>query len=311
MSLAHLLARELSTFSPTCPSGGTWYACASGSKFVGCCTSDPCTNGCSQGNIQPVAFNASAYGTYPDASCGASSTFYSCLSPDNATTFWGCCKSMPCDHTECPSGDLVPAFMERPEQFNAYATSAPSSTGSAPSATATGGLDAGGNEGTSHTTAIIGGAVGGGLGVAIIIALLIFFLCRRKKKSEEGKSSGLDQPPKVEKNDYRASTLTEAPPKYSSPNPNMYAHSPSHPAYSHHYHPVATELQPQELPAEMSPGSPSLQPPPNTQRYSELPADAAAARTAAELESPVPSPKPAQSSFALRSPPKRSTGLGF
>jgi hypothetical protein len=149
------------------------YACGAGtSKFVGCCTSDPCSNGCVQGNIRQGGFKVEAHGQFPDASCGASSDFYTCTA---GTTFWGCCKSNPCSNTPaatCKEGDLVPAFLERPEQFNAYA---PSSSPS-PSSTA----DSGSSNG-----AVIGGAIGGGLGGAIIIGVLIFFFCRRRKRNQQ------------------------------------------------------------------------------------------------------------------------------
>jgi hypothetical protein len=86
-----------------------------------------------------------------------------------------CCKSNPCANTPastCEGGDLVPAFMGRPEQFNAYA---PSSLPSPSSASSSG----------SNNGAVIGGVVGGGLGAAIIIGVIIFFFCRRKKRTQQ------------------------------------------------------------------------------------------------------------------------------
>jgi hypothetical protein len=63
------------------------YACGAGtSKFVGCCTSDPCSKGCVQGNIRPGGFNVTAYGSFPDASCGLASTFFTCSA---GQSFWG------------------------------------------------------------------------------------------------------------------------------------------------------------------------------------------------------------------------------
>jgi hypothetical protein len=75
----------------------------------------------------------------------------------------------PCTATpSCPTGNLVGAFLDRPEQFNFYAptpTPAPNSK--------------------SSNGAVIGGAIGGGLGAAIIIGLLIFFFCRRRKRNQQ------------------------------------------------------------------------------------------------------------------------------
>jgi hypothetical protein len=65
------------------------YACGAGtSKFVGCCTSDPCSQGCAQGNIRPGGFNSTTYGKFPDGSCGSASTFYTCVASPTQT-FWG------------------------------------------------------------------------------------------------------------------------------------------------------------------------------------------------------------------------------
>jgi len=147
---------------------GYRYACATGSNFVGCCTEDPCTNGCVQGNIRSGGFNGSHHGEFPDASCGSASDFYTCIAGD---TFWGCCKSNPCAATPpatCPPGDLVPSFMERPEQFNAYTSASATPTPSS----------------GSNTGAIVGGVVGGVAGLAII-GVIIFFLLRRKRRNQK------------------------------------------------------------------------------------------------------------------------------
>lgn len=165
------------------------YACASGSKFVGCCMSDPCSTGCGQGNIRQAGFNASDYGKFPDASCGLASDFYTCSS---GKTFWGCCKSPPCsDDPTCPDGGLVPAFMERPEQFNFYAasqtvTDATSTSGATASSTASG------NGSSKSNGAVIGGAVGGALGGVLIIGLIIFFLFRRRRGQQTARGETVE-----------------------------------------------------------------------------------------------------------------------
>lgn len=61
-------------FGPYCVAG-TWYACGSGSRFVGCCHSEPCENGCHEGNIAPASFDPDFYGRFPDTSCGIGSRF--------------------------------------------------------------------------------------------------------------------------------------------------------------------------------------------------------------------------------------------
>lgn len=60
-------------FAPSCPAGGTWWSCGYGTYFVGCCARDPCDITCAQGNLYPGAFDPTAYGTFPDATCGTGS----------------------------------------------------------------------------------------------------------------------------------------------------------------------------------------------------------------------------------------------
>lgn len=90
----------LEEYAPSCPEGGEWYACGPKTKtrFVGCCDTDfdPCEVMCSDNNLRPGAFNAEYYADYvepgedpmPDATCGPSSSFYSCVfSKENDATF--------------------------------------------------------------------------------------------------------------------------------------------------------------------------------------------------------------------------------
>lgn len=134
---------------------------------MGCCTADPCSNGCVQGNIQPGGYNISHHGEFPDASCGSASDFYTCSAGDS---FWGCCKSNPCATSTCAQGDLVPAFLERPEQLSVYASTSatpePSSSDSSSDKTNIG--------------AIVGGVVGGVVFLAII-GVIVFVVLRRKR----------------------------------------------------------------------------------------------------------------------------------
>ncbi|KAH7095583.1 hypothetical protein FB567DRAFT_512918 [Paraphoma chrysanthemicola] len=95
-----------------CPSGGDWYVCLYGTKFAGCCSVDPCLETCPQDSLFPIAFDPDDFRTIPDASCGASSNFYSCTANN---TFLGCCRSNACV-SGCPKGDLGPASLEQPSQ---------------------------------------------------------------------------------------------------------------------------------------------------------------------------------------------------
>jgi hypothetical protein len=70
----------------TCINGNRYACGAETSKFVGCCASDPCSNGCVAGDVLPGGFIPSEHGKFPDASCGVSGTFYTCSA---SQTFWG------------------------------------------------------------------------------------------------------------------------------------------------------------------------------------------------------------------------------
>jgi hypothetical protein len=55
----------MTTPNMSCPSGGTFWACGDGSRFVGCCASEPCSVGCPAGNLKSSSFDASQYGKIP------------------------------------------------------------------------------------------------------------------------------------------------------------------------------------------------------------------------------------------------------
>lgn len=97
-------------FSPSCPSGGKFYACGSGSLFVGCCRGDPCEIGCATGNLEPASFDPAFYHKFPDEECSSGSSWYTCSKID--PPFMGCCKlSYDCSPGGCPAGDLTAGFL--------------------------------------------------------------------------------------------------------------------------------------------------------------------------------------------------------
>ncbi|KAL5426634.1 hypothetical protein PMIN04_001794 [Paraphaeosphaeria minitans] len=275
--------KVLDLFEPTCKDGAKWYACeatsSNRSPFVGCCKTDPCSiSGCALGNLAPVSFNASAYGTLPDPSCGSASTFYSCVNiPKNDTTFWGCCKTNACihrgepDNKSCPQNDLTAAVLDTASLQQAYSIDGK-----------TGSDDPSG--GSSHTGVIVG-AVVGGVAVVAIIALLAFCLFKKRRNAKKdarpaSSSSRAAFPGQGEKTEYRHSAYDEAPPLYNkSPQPPPFATFGQH-----QYAPVAQSSEPQELPADLAAGG--------AQRYSELPAEGSQGmRAPAELESSMVSPQ--------------------
>lgn len=200
--------------NPSCPSGGQWFACTSGSLFVGCCTqTDACgSNGCSAGNIKAASFNSAAYGQYKDQQCPSSAQWYTC---QNAKPpFMGCCKSNPCSNG-CPQADLAAGILDS-SNHNGYVTgSAANSSSMSSSVTTTRSAAAASNSAATTTTAgpsvgylgtatttdsaaqmspqstglsvgaIAGIVVGGFAALALILGAIIWFCLRHARDSRE------------------------------------------------------------------------------------------------------------------------------
>jgi hypothetical protein len=118
------MASGLPNEAVTCPRDGSrWYACDSGSRFVGCCKLDPCKHGCDKDYIGAASFSANSFEQIPDAACPVAASFFMCSkSLASVSSYWGCCKSIPCGGSGCPVGDVSPAYMDRPEQFTFYSS---------------------------------------------------------------------------------------------------------------------------------------------------------------------------------------------
>ena len=194
-------------FRPSCPSGGTWYACGSGSNFVGCCNSFPCDLGCPDGNLEPASFDPAFYGQFPDQDCPTGSTWHTCA----ATTppFMGCCKSDPCTDG-CPQGDITAGFLSSNKEiaaaFNpsggvsAISTSSPKQTAtsgpSLASAVPAPRVATNTPATSSHIGAIVGGAVGGIIVVALVVVFLMFYYQKKTSASRQHMSESRLPPDK-------------------------------------------------------------------------------------------------------------------
>ena len=199
-------------FSPSCPSGGKWYACGTGSNFVGCCRSEPCENGCPTGNLEPASFDPNWYGKFPDQECPSGSLWYTCQLTD--PPFMGCCKSSPCGGA-CPAGDLTAAFLSSNPKLagpfspspalstasetasssssSSTTTSQTSSTGTSTplqlTSTPTSTSDPADPYEAHHPTSmgvIVGSVIGG---VLVIVILLLLFYFRRKQTNKRKANS--------------------------------------------------------------------------------------------------------------------------
>ncbi|KAL2838551.1 hypothetical protein BJY01DRAFT_237446 [Aspergillus pseudoustus] len=169
----------------TCPSGGTWYVCENAPYFVGCCSSDPCTNVDANStspcpNVSPASFDTSIYDSILPNSCidSPNANWYACNFTD--PPFLGCCSSPACGNDSgCPADDLLAAAWSSSSrgQFELFQDEDTGNDDDEGSGGGGGGLSGG---------AIAGIVVGAVAGVVILAALIWFFLRRRKNKKAPG-----------------------------------------------------------------------------------------------------------------------------
>jgi hypothetical protein len=187
------------------------YACETGTKFVGCCTADPCKNGCFGDILRPAGRSTSLANLSPGGSCGGQTPMWTC---EMAPTFWGCCNEDPCmNNSTCPPGKLEPAFWDRPDQYYyfhdlnvALSSSVPDPTAFSTASSTPNSLPTSTPPSTAAPSpskvpgTVIGGAVGGSLAFLLIIAAVVFFLCRgrRNKKNTESEAANTLALPKAE-----------------------------------------------------------------------------------------------------------------
>jgi len=297
-------------FGPYCPSGGDWYSCGYGSRFVGCCKSQPCVNDCPAGNLEPASFDPSYYDKFPDQQCPKGSLWYTCTNTKPA--FMGCCKSNPCQQNGCPTEDLTPGFLSSNPAVaasfspsggsSAAASSTTSSTTSTQSPTAVTAASK-----SAPVGAIAGGAAGGVAVLAIIIALLIYY-CRHATKSRKARNDEVNR-----RLSFPTAAAIVGDPKATPPlDSSLPAYSTSAPYHPARYNPGDPATKPAfELPAGYAPYSRNANGEPTSptqsitrkslpHRLSELSGESARAR--AELESPHNSP----SLQSPQSPPQGS-----
>lgn len=96
-------------FAPSCPSGGNFYVCTTGARFVGCCTFNPCNDhGCESTDLRPASFDLRKYGMFADQTCSGNNPgrWYVCT--DTNPPFMGCCATNPCSGgAGCLSQNLI------------------------------------------------------------------------------------------------------------------------------------------------------------------------------------------------------------
>ncbi|TLD15606.1 uncharacterized protein PgNI_01186 [Pyricularia grisea] len=184
-------------FGLSCPAGGKFYICETGSEFIGCCASDPCNlTGCPQRDLRTSSFSPDEYSSLPTQACeNSDSLWYTCAF--NVPPFMGCCKTNPCadPKASCPTSSLgaaklssLDSLRERflyPSSNSSDAkptsTSAPGgspSTGAAPNTQSKTPLpqpaNSNDNDSGLSTGTIAGIAVGVSILVLVAIAIIIW-----------------------------------------------------------------------------------------------------------------------------------------
>lgn len=149
---------------------------------------------------------ASQYGQVPDQDCDSSDApFFTCNT--TTPTFWGCCKSNPCDLGSCPGASLVGAKLWDGEKalpyLEAYNGSFVGGSGSAVSVAGSGQTQSSTSTpmammspaAPQSKSTIIGAIAGGAVGGFAVLAALIFgivFLFRRKRSTKAGPRGNIE-----------------------------------------------------------------------------------------------------------------------
>lgn len=169
-------ANPYKAFGLSCPNGGDFHICENTKReFIGCCTTDPCSDGsglCETTNLRAASFSESSYLDIQPQSCdstGGDNHFYTCTAND--PPFIGCCTINPCVNMTCPSANLRAAVLSSDHDDRAsFLSPSTSPHGGKSSASAKPGLNG-----------LSSGAVAG-IVVSIVILLVLiggFVLWRR------------------------------------------------------------------------------------------------------------------------------------
>lgn len=145
-------ANPYKAFGLSCPNGGDFHICENTKReFIGCCTTDPCSDGsglCEKANLRAASFSESSYLDIPPQSCdstGGDNHFYTCTAND--PPFIGCCTINPCVNMTCPSANLRAAVLSSDHDdrasFLAPSTSSSSGKGSVTAKSGSNGLSSG------------------------------------------------------------------------------------------------------------------------------------------------------------------------
>jgi hypothetical protein len=165
----------------TCPFGGAWHVCRDPPYFVGCCSSDPCTNAtesaCPPENLYSSIFDGDVYDKILPGSCIGDSpnNFFTC----NYTfpPFTGCCRTNPCTQmVGCPLGDVLPAAWKPDSVYSMYDIFLDKD------ATVIETIPSGGTSPSNLSPSDIVGIALGGVAVLVVVVLAVVVAFRRRRR---------------------------------------------------------------------------------------------------------------------------------
>lgn len=166
----------------SCPYGGDFYICQGAKiEFVGCCTSNPCSDGsgsCIKEKLRPSSFSMTQYAKIPSLGCDDSQPrpelkpplWYTCIAP--TPPFMGCCFSNPCGDG-CPQVNVSAARLpDEATTRQMFLTNANVSQDTQSSNKLSGGA--------------IAGIVVGAIAVIVALAGAYWFMRRKKQRKTAG-----------------------------------------------------------------------------------------------------------------------------
>ncbi|KAI0540634.1 hypothetical protein GGR58DRAFT_121225 [Xylaria digitata] len=180
-------------FGLTCPVNGTFYICQdSPTRFIGCCTVDPCTSEyegeCPSSKLFAASFSSTSGAHFLPQSCASpynSSIWYTC--DHTRPPFLGCCTNNPCSSNGCLTGHLFPARLSD-DPGNASQFLLPENT-TDPSVTGTSIVPVGTDSPSPSPDSTAGGSERAGLiagiavaGVVILLLVIAAYLWVKQRK---------------------------------------------------------------------------------------------------------------------------------
>lgn len=250
------MSKHLSDLGTTCKGNGSFYVCADNpSKFLGCCTVDPCKTDsgiCPDEELDYTSYDRYSHNQIPQQGCQSRRPdvqWWTCASLD--VPFMGCCSTNPCSEDDgCPRDDIFAARLsDVPKDAAVFLENdEPDSK----------------DDASLSTSAVAGISAGASVvGILLVAAMVICFLSRRRRRGsrESGKDALLMGDTAPNKNSGSDSTPPREP-RRSLESPSRQSHmSPPSPRTAYPSPPYWQALQGGAQPMWLAPSSQMNMPP--------------------------------------------------